>query len=253
MTTPEPPQFAKQLFDAARVERPRVDLHAQIRAAARDSTSARGAKKVPFEFTWLLVALCGAGIAAAWFLDTGALLRPTRISLRPDLAVSHVPPQPAQSPPRSSAAPRLSELAQPAPFQTQALPTPAPRNRDAAVPVPASSPPNGSKVVPLTLPQELSLLGEVRRALHDKDHERALGVLDRYRSAGTESGAPGQLQAEALILRMEALSQAGQDQQAEGLAREFVRNNPTSPLIDTAQRFFGKTPNPTSTPLEEEQ
>ncbi|HYO96322.1 MAG TPA: hypothetical protein VER33_17510 [Polyangiaceae bacterium] len=90
-----------------------------------------------------------------------------------------------------------------------------------------------------TLSDELELLKLAERSLAAGDARGALGALDRY-----DRALRGQkLQAEAQVLRMEALSAAGQHAAAAELAQRFVQRNPTSPLVDRA-RSFTQTLNP---------
>lgn len=87
---------------------------------------------------------------------------------------------------------------------------------------------------PASLSDELSALKVASSALSAGDAKAALAALDRY-----DRVLKGQkLRAEATLLRLEALSQAGQAQAASALARRFVEQNPGSPLVDRARTFI---------------
>jgi outer membrane protein assembly factor BamD (BamD/ComL family) len=90
----------------------------------------------------------------------------------------------------------------------------------------------------MTLADELETLKRAQSALDAGDARRALTTLDRY-----DRAAKGQrLRAEATVLRIEALSRAGQHGAAAALARRFVDQNPESPLVDRARSFIAKDP-----------
>jgi hypothetical protein len=46
------------------------------------------------------------------------------------------------------------------------------------------------------------------------------------------------LRAEAMVLRMEALRAGGDADRAARLAEQFVKDNPTNPLVDRARSFM---------------
>jgi hypothetical protein len=98
------------------------------------------------------------------------------------------------------------------------------------------------KPEPFTLQRELELLGQARAALAGNDPNAALLLLERLAAASKAAGVPGQLQAEARVLRLEALSRAGQEERASAEASDFVRRHPTSPLVDSARRLIRGTP-----------
>ena len=67
----------------------------------------------------------------------------------------------------------------------------------------------------------------------------ALGKLDAHDQARLVRGRelPVEALTEAAILRIEALATSGRRAEAERLAREFLKNNPGSPLVDRARSF----------------
>jgi outer membrane protein assembly factor BamD (BamD/ComL family) len=84
------------------------------------------------------------------------------------------------------------------------------------------------------LSNELEVLKVAENALRAGDTKGALAALDRY-----DTVLKGRrLRAEASVLRIETLSRAGQTQAASALARRFVADNPTSPLVDRARAFI---------------
>lgn len=90
-----------------------------------------------------------------------------------------------------------------------------------------------AKPRPPALSQEVAVLAKARQALQDGDAQRALAVLDQYR---TQLRA-GQLRLEAEVLRLEALSRLGATEEASQRARRFIDENPNSPLVDRARGY----------------
>jgi outer membrane protein assembly factor BamD (BamD/ComL family) len=129
------------------------------------------------------------------------------------------PPVPARSlvkPARSGTAPRSKPLAEPASqAQTSAQPP---------------------------LLAEVNLLKQARTALRSGDATLALELLDRY--SGELHGTD--LNAEAMLLRVETLAALHRENDAAQLAERFVAENPDSPLVDRARSFLkahGTLPN----------
>jgi hypothetical protein len=93
---------------------------------------------------------------------------------------------------------------------------------------------------PMTLVDEIELLKDARAALRAGQGRQALNLLDRYARERSSSG----LEAEATLLRIEALSEVGRTKEASELAARFVRNNPNSALGDRAKSFMGSSQPP---------
>ncbi|HET7545758.1 MAG TPA: hypothetical protein VFK05_38080 [Polyangiaceae bacterium] len=216
--TPDPiDRLSARLFESARGEAlPRGAEQRALQAIRREIghqplKNARASATRP----WLLAAACVALAAAA-----AILLRPKNsepgISAEPSI-VARARPEPRSTP---SAAP--SEVAPIAP-SLAVMPKPMP----SVTPAPVHS-------APASLSDELSALKVASSALSAGDAKAALAALDRY-----DRVLKGQkLRAEATLLRLEALSQAGQAQAASALARRFVEQNPGSPLVDRARTFI---------------
>jgi len=75
---------------------------------------------------------------------------------------------------------------------------------------------------------EIAALDRARRAVASGDAGGALSALERYRAQFPR----GVLQQEASVLRIEALSKAGQRGRARELARSFERAHPSSPHLE---------------------
>jgi hypothetical protein len=93
----------------------------------------------------------------------------------------------------------------------------------------AKSPP------PATLSEELALLDQARSALAGGDARHALALLDRY---DTKLRAT-HLNAEAALLRIEALAKGGHADEARKRAQKFIETYPDSPLADRARVLLG--------------
>lgn len=87
---------------------------------------------------------------------------------------------------------------------------------------------------PLSLRAELQLLESARSSLRAGDSQRALALLDQRAQIGSGHA----LDAEATLLRIEALSASGNQSAARDLAVRFVRDNPNSALSDRAKSFI---------------
>jgi hypothetical protein len=138
----------------------------------------------------------------------------------------------AHTDPISAEPPSLSTHATPlSPASVRALsatPTAA-----VATPAPNLAPPASARSASVSLSDELGALKLASRALESGDTHAALSALDRYDRVlkGTK------MRAEATLLRIEALSKAGQTAASSTLAKQFVAQNPESPHVDRARSF----------------
>jgi hypothetical protein len=215
--TPDPiDQLGVRLFESARTEAVPRGAEQRALAAARREIGHETAPvaHVPSARRWLAVAACVAIAAAA-----ALLLRPKPaepgISAEPS-TVARARPEPRSAP--SAAPSEVTPIAPPVAVTAKPLPSAA------AVPVHSA---------PASLSDELSALKAASSALSAGDAKAALTALDRY-----DRVLKGQkLRAEATLLRIEALSHAGQTQAASALAQRFVEQNPGNPLVDRARSF----------------
>jgi hypothetical protein len=212
--TPDPiDQLGARLFEAARREPLPADALERALAAARRGPvgSGRGSRlSRPAAVTlWLAAAALAAG--AVLFVRNG---EPTsRISAEPSSSMTRnrAPQPPSHSEPIADAAPSATIVQE-------------------SIPSASPSPPVHS--APASLTDELSSLKLASSALSTGDAHAALAALDQYdRMKGQK------LRAEATLLRIEALSRAGQPEAASALAKRFVELNPGSPLVDRARSF----------------
>ena len=223
--TPDPlDQLSARLFEAARSEViPHGAEQRALEAARREvSQETRAIARVSSSRKWL-----AAGASLALAAAAALLLRPKDsnlgISAEPSV-VAHVRPGPksAPSPAPLTTASATSNHAPPVAPSLAVTAKPSP----GLVPVPV--PPAAA-----SLSDELSALKVASSALSAGDAKAALTALDRY-----DRVLKGQkLRAEATLLRIEALSRAGQTQAASSLAQRFVDQNPGSPLVDRARSF----------------
>jgi hypothetical protein len=116
-----------------------------------------------------------------------------------------------------------------------------PERATAAVPPSPVEPPASARAPraapPATLADELAVLKEAESALAASDPRTALAALDRYDHVLKGK----QMRAEATLLRLEALSRAGNRRLAATLAARFVAQNPGSPLVDRARSFLSSS------------
>ena len=219
--TPDPvDQLSARLFEAARTEAiPRGAEQRALEAARRDiSREPANVARISSARQWLAAAACVSLAAGA-----ALLLRPKNadvgISAEPE-TVARARPEP-RSVPSSAPSSAPSAVAPIAPsLAVTAKPAPS------VAPVPVRS-------APASLSDELGALKVASSALSAGDPKAALSALDRY-----DRVLKGQkLRAEATLLKIEALSRAGQAQAASTLAQRFVEQNPGNPLVDRARSF----------------
>jgi hypothetical protein len=89
-----------------------------------------------------------------------------------------------------------------------------------------------------TFAEQLEVIRQARSALRAGDGEEALAVLDRHQAALRA----GDLEAEARLLRVEALASSGRAPEARVLAQRFLADYPNSPLADRARALAQPLP-----------
>jgi hypothetical protein len=228
MNEPELPAATRHLIDVARRERPSAGLEQRVLVALAERKPS-----MPV-WAWSFVALGAAAAVGGLFIER-ELSSPSAVAfgavpgeLRPDRA-------PALSP-SDMAVPVVSVVAQDT--QTSVSPLPQPSNPTSALdegPSPRRNP--NARSASWGLSREIELLGRTKTALAADNPQEALRLLERYAALGGAAGSVGQLAAEAQVLRIDALARSGSTERAEREARDFLRNHPTSPLVDSARRF----------------
>lgn len=219
--TPDPlDQLSARLFESARGEAIPTGAEQRALDAIWRESSQGSDKLTPASPNrkWLAAAACLALAAATAFL-----LRPKDASL----AISAEPSVLAHAPPEPRSAPSASSNA-----ISSDVPPVVPSLAVTAKPTPSLSP-MPAPHAPASLSDELSALKVASSALSAGDPYAALSALDRYDRVLNGK----KLRAEATLLKIEALSRAGQTQAASTLAQRFVDQNPGSPLVDRARSF----------------
>jgi hypothetical protein len=232
--SPELRAAAEDLFAACRSEQPSVELqrriavlgvrdvtHSEVPPSVRRSRRARPVR-------WLMAALVlSLGGAAAW-LSLRAPAPGVAISAEqaPASTLREAPPV------ASSSAPTALDGEAPEPIAP--APNKAPARSKPRAPAPTTTPPAALREPPApepSLAQDLQELMRIRSTLRGGNGSAALELLDQRASAG------GELEAEATLLRIEALASVGRRPEASELARRFVDANPNSALADRAKAF----------------
>jgi hypothetical protein len=207
---------AERLFDAARGELPTKAARERTLAALAVGPGERRHRVRRWMVLGSLAACLGAGF---WLLrrpvaDGSSGIGPER------QAFETAPPRAA-----SAAIPRtvgsLDELRSP-------LAPPPHVGPKRLAPAPSGS---------VGLERELALLDDARNALASGNAGQALALLDRHQALRGNS-----LNAEATLLRIQALASTGRGDAAAALARSFIKSNPNSLLADRARRFIHSTP-----------
>lgn len=226
--TPDPfDQLSARLFESARNEAIPDGAEQRALEAARRVLNQEPVKiaDISARRKWFAAAATVALAAAA-----ALLLRPKDTSLgisaEPSV-LAHARLEPHDAPsatPRTASSGASSEVPPIAPSLAVTV-KPAPSLAPAAV-----------HSAPASLSDELSALKVASSALSAGDPKAALAALDRY-----DRVLKGQkLRSEATLLKIEALSRAGETQAASALAQRFVDQNPGSPLVDRARSFVVK-------------
>jgi hypothetical protein len=212
-------QLGARLFEAARNEAVPQGAEQRALAAARRALSQKnqGNARLSARRNWTVAAACLA-IAA-----TSALLIGPRET---SLGIS-------AEPSRQGLAQRTQPTQPGAPSGVRASESIPAASTTAVAKLDASAAPSLAHSAKASLSDELSALKVASSALAAGDAQAALAALDRY-----DRLLKGQkLRAEATLLKIEALSRAGQTEASSALARRFVEQNPGSPLVDRARSF----------------
>jgi hypothetical protein len=205
--------LAERLFHAAREDEPRASAKKRTIAAIRTRVPQR--KRRPAVVGYLLAAAAAVGLFLALRGEsvTSAVITGEPVSSAQKKTLKNTTER------APAAAERRAEDAAPE----------APRPRDRA----RRAEPPAPKVNALELADELLYLKRARSELTAGNPTAALTTLDDYDRAPKD----GQLTAEAALLRIEALSRAGQHSAAAENAERFVRANPNHALADRARAY----------------
>ncbi|MEO7035253.1 MAG: hypothetical protein ABI548_15125 [Polyangiaceae bacterium] len=215
MSAPDPlDQLGAQLFRAAR-EAPIPEG-----AMARVLEAAHAGRAAPVARLTRAVKLSLFGAAAALALAASVAL----------LARRHEATDRISAEPSSTLIRRQQQAAPSAPVLAPKSATSA---VSSAAPVVSVNAPAPVRSAPVSLSDELDALKVASTALAAGNSSAALAALDQY-----DHVLKGKkMRAEATLLRIEALSRAGQTEAASALAQQFVDKNPESPLVDRARSF----------------
>ena len=198
-------ELASRLFAAARSEQAPAAVRASVASAVRRDVRRRPATLPRLALVLAAAAVCVLAVLAAL----------SRRSSQPETSIVAAPDAiPMRTLPSTLARPSATRA-----VQAQ------PRSSEAATARPERAP---TKAPTFSLAQEISALDAVRAALERGDAADALARLHRYEhTRGAE-----RLRTEAMVLRVEALTAAGQSTAAATLARRFLQTYPSSPLAD---------------------
>lgn len=186
----------------------------------------------------LLVSMMSAGALSAGAVAVYEYTEPSVPSAAPVEHTGSVPPgseqRPASVRPQQAPKPSMPPIAEPAPAEATP-PQPAPPAAPAAA-AGAPSPRNAAResatqLSPTetvsqragVLAREVRQIDSARQALESKNADGALAALDDYE----RSRVVGVLDREALLLKIEALTQKQDLEQAKALARQYVERFPT--------------------------
>jgi hypothetical protein len=242
--------FERELLEAARRDRPRAGAvlrgaavlglaasSASITATTAGTASAAGAKASGAVLgSASLAKWLGIGAAVGLVTTSGA-----RIVSDPEILTALVHQNPttksapvAEGSRRAAPTPVIAvpahEPSEPTPpdvvgQETSLTPAPAKAHNVAAVPVEATESPASKATAPPSLAAEVSALERARRSLLAHRPNEVFRALDEYAAARKTSV----LEAEAELLRIEALLQSGQQRRAIEAARKALNQAPNGP------------------------
>jgi hypothetical protein len=213
-----------------------------LRAGRRDAPSTRGRRQILAGlgvgglFSTLAVSTGAEASARGWlFAAGGGAVGALAIWAGVEMATEPAPS--AVSPPR--AAPAVAARRAPAPQPVEAAaPVVPPAAEESPAPVRAT------RSLPTTerksdgLSGELAALDVARRALANGKPQQALRALDEY----TRTFRERRLDAEAGVLRIEALFAAGETARARRLSEDFLRANPNGPYEKRVRSLIAESP-----------
>lgn len=200
----------------------------------------------------LLVSMAAAGTLSAGTVAVYEYTEPSAAStarVERGGSVPTSPEQPAarvrreQAPP--SSLPTLAETAPAEPAPAAAQPTPPAAHPGAPRPRHAAQRESASQVAPSdrvslragVLAREVRQIDSARQALESRNADGALAALDGYE----RSRVVGVLDREALLLKIEALTQKQDLEQAKALARQYVERFPTDTHAPRLRALLGST------------
>lgn len=179
---------------------------------------------------WLGIGALLGGVTATASIAT--LSRPgEKVAARSVAPVVRSTPGPAKHAPAARPAIAPEPDAAPAQARTLAVTGPAPSGAAA----PQASVASFAAAPADTLRDEIALLDQARRALRGGNAQAALAVLDRYRSAASKHA----LGTEALLLRVQALVQAGRATEASALGRGYIARHPHDGYAQRLRHLLG--------------
>jgi TolA-binding protein len=225
----DPTPFENRLLGAARNERIPNEMRLRMSQGLNLGAAATAAGKTGAIITLKTGALIGLGIAGITGLmvlgggqrsgPTGA--RETAATAMPNPTPAATTPRPAEAPAATGPAEPISASVAPMRAAGHGLGTPSlsttSRGREAA------------------LREEIGLLDAARAALAANAPGKALVVLGQYNHRYPN----GTFAPEALALRIEALTNAGDAATARTLARRFLKAYPSSPLAERVEHLTG--------------
>ena len=230
--------FEHRLLDAARNDRipdamkQRMSHGLNLGAAAAGGSGAAAVFSLKTGAFLVLGTAALAGLVGV-VLGRGSATRDRRVSVAAPLAAHGVASAPVVQQVKEEVKEEAKEEAEqevkdatPAVSPEPALASSSLRRR----PVPPAPAPRSRGA---DLREEIGLLDSARAALNAGAPDRSLGLLDRY----DRRYPNGTFGPEALALRIEALSSAGDTSRARALARQFLSQHRDSPLAERVERL----------------
>ncbi len=237
MTDEHLDELSRELFQAARAERPDSEL--EPRVIARVGLEGRAMRPEPRAARWLLAAIVlASGAGLFWLAQPRSH---SDVAISPEM-LGRDPARDVTRPAATPAAPSNSERgpAKPSELARDAARARAPKAsvtqsklaQPEAGKAPTTMPPSNEGAEPTSLAGEIERLKRAREALRAGQVARALELLQPFESTRSALGA------EATLLRLDALRALGRHDEAATLAERFIAEQPDSPLSERAQTFL---------------
>lgn len=202
--------FERALLRAVVTERPSRDLRRKMRLGIGLVGGAAVTKTA--SASWNQLAM--AGVVVAGLVTGGAIIAQREPAPRAAVSAKAPAPVAREAKPVEAIAEKVGLPVEPR-VEPERAPTPAPK--------PAVAP---------DIREEIRLLDQARTAVRGGESARALRTLAIY----DQRFPRGQFRQEVLVLRIEALRQNGDPEQARALAKRFVAEHPNSPHVERVQK-----------------
>jgi len=231
LTASDSTPFESRLLNAARNESIPTEMKLRMSQGLNLGASALGGAGTTAVLSLNTIALVVLGATALLGL-AGVVVKQGKETSSPPSVMTAPTPAHAAIEEASAVQPAAPPEAEPT---KQALPAQAGARRQSRTSS-NDSPTSPTRGRDADLREEIALLDAARTALASGSPHKAMGFLGQY----ARRYPNGTFVPEALALRIEALTDAGDRASAHALARGFLKAHPSSPLAERVERLAGR-------------